>query len=99
MVFHCGENSPLCDIMFPKTNFPYSNSIIYESHAYPLLRREIAGGKWVDRAGEEDGQKGRKVVFRRMALRSVLRARHPGERGAGGEEEAPAWADDKVRQH
>jgi hypothetical protein len=29
----------------------------------------------------------------------VLRARHPGERGAGGEEEAPAWADDKVRQH
>lgn len=86
--------------MFPKTNFPYSNSIIYESHAYPhhtCPRREIAGGKWVDGAGEEDWQKGRKVVFRRMALRSVLRARHPGERGAGEEEETPAWAEDKVR--
>ncbi|EKU23147.1 hypothetical protein NGA_0708100, partial [Nannochloropsis gaditana CCMP526] len=31
-----------------------------------------------------------------MALRSVLRARHPGERGAGEEEETPAWAEDKL---
>lgn len=53
----------------------------------------------MDGAGEEDWQKGRKVVFRRMALRSVLRARHPGERGAGEEEETPAWAEDKVRKY